>query len=568
MERLVRRSFLRDRLGRALTIWRALLTAFLVIVGTIGMACSAAAYLTVFGGPTYDGSLESGYVYPDLPLAPGSTAGNGMAIASIQTWTGGVSIDERPFRWDATHVPAELGNLGTDEYGDTHTVAYAINSLGTTVGYSKKPTTGAYQAVRWDALGVAATELGKFDTRDLGDNNSAAFAINDSGVAVGYATKYDGDLSEGNAVRWDASGNITDLGWGGEAVAINAAGSAVGFGATSSGNRAYRWNATDSVGTQLGNIGTDSHGTTQTYATAISATGTAVGESFKYTSGSPAGYRAVRWDASGTSATELGNLGVYSYPYYHTLTQVNAINAAGTAVGYAQKMRVTDDYRGNRAVRWDASGAAATELGNLGTDKGGTTNTQARAINNGGLIVGYADKYDAAGQSLGARAVLWNTDGVAIDLNSLIDPNSGWTLNQAYAISDANSVTGFGTFDPGGSIEPYIRAFLIDVSGAVTAPSVGGDYNGNGIVDAADYTVWRDHVGQNYTLANRDPGAIGPIGASDYAYWVAHFGQSGSGSGSTVRSPSRVPEPETLLLAIMAVIACGGFRAHSRHFAH
>ncbi len=238
----------------------------------------------------------------------------------------------------------------------------------------------------------------------------------------------------------------------------------------------------------------------RSYATAISADGITVGESLKYSSGSPTGVRAVRWDASGTSATELGNLGVYSTANAKVITQVNAINSAGTAVGYAQKLKITDDFRGLRAVRWDASGTAATELGNLGTDKGGTTNARAYAINSSGLIVGYADKYDAAAESLGARAVVWNADGVAIDLNSLIDPNSGWMLGQAFAISDTNWVTGLAIFDPGSSQDPYARAFLMNVSGLVGAPRVGGDYNGDGIVDAADYIVWRNTLGSTTDL--------------------------------------------------------------------
>src|SRR5262249_46025955 len=38
-----------------------------------------------------------------------------------------------------------------------------------------------------------------------------------------------------------------------------------------------------------------------------------------------------------------------------------------------------------------------------------------------------------------------------------------------------------------------------------------GDYNNDGKVDAADYTVWRDHLGQSFALQNRDPLNTGPI---------------------------------------------------------
>ena len=60
-----------------------------------------------------------------------------------------------------------------------------------------------------------------------------------------------------------------------------------------------------------------------------------------------------------------------------------------------------------------------------------------------------------------------------------------------------------------------------------TAPAgVVGDYNGNGIVDAADYTVWRDHLGQSFALQNRDPAnGSGPISAADYTSWKSNFGR-------------------------------------------
>ena len=41
----------------------------------------------------------------------------------------------------------------------------------------------------------------------------------------------------------------------------------------------------------------------------------------------------------------------------------------------------------------------------------------------------------------------------------------------------------------------------VTLSTASTPVGVHGDYNGNGTVDAADYTVWRDHFGQDYALA-------------------------------------------------------------------
>jgi hypothetical protein len=86
-----------------------------------------------------------------------------------------------------------------------------------------------------------------------------------------------------------------------------------------------------------------------------------------------------------------------------------------------------------------------------------------------------------------------------------------------------------------------------------TAPAgVLGDYNGNGIVDAADYTVWRDHLGQSFALQNRDPANTGVVSAADYASWKANFGaHAGSGAGSL----SSVPEPSSIVLLIIGALA-------------
>jgi hypothetical protein len=79
--------------------------------------------------------------------------------------------------------------------------------------------------------------------------------------------------------------------------------------------------------------------------------------------------------------------------------------------------------------------------------------------------------------------------------------------------------------------------------------AVPGDYNQNGTVDAADYSVWRDHLGQTFALPNRSVANTGPITAADYTFWTSQFGQhAGSGSGGT----AAVPEPATSVLLVFA----------------
>jgi hypothetical protein len=93
----------------------------------------------------------------------------------------------------------------------------------------------------------------------------------------------------------------------------------------------------------------------------------------------------------------------------------------------------------------------------------------------------------------------------------------------------------------------FIRIVLPDVGG------VAGDYNGNGVVDAADYTFWRDRLGQNITLPNSDPtDNDGMVTTTEYDFWKSRFGAtSGAGSGALVSSQA-VPEPGALALWLLA----------------
>jgi hypothetical protein len=469
---------------------RAILFVLGVALTAISMASTALAEpLIIYGGPTFDQSTQSGYRDPALPL--GSSVGNGVAVGYAWKYTGSTtnSAGQRAFRWDSSGSAAtELGILGTDSQGRTDSFAMAMNSAGVTVGYMWKysgSTPLGQSAVRWDPSGSAATELANLGADSQGHGYSTATAINRDGVVVGYSIKFNGDAALGNrAVRWTASGMATELGNLGSnqgyadnrAYAVNAAGITVGFAEKYSpgfvflGNRPVRWNA-NNLPNELGILGTDSSGFTDGRAFAINTAGTAVGYTNKYTGGTNVGNRAVRWDMPGNIATELGNLGVNSLGF--TSTYAYAINDAGTAVGYATKYRLGGAHLGERAVRWDASGSAATELGNLGTDSSGFTSSTAYAINRAGAAVGYASKYTGGGTLVGQRAVLWNLDSLAIDLNTLIDPASGWTLTRAYGISDSNWVSGTGSFDPDGAgpLLAYDRAFLLSVSSLVPEPT-------------------------------------------------------------------------------------------------
>jgi uncharacterized protein (TIGR03382 family) len=91
------------------------------------------------------------------------------------------------------------------------------------------------------------------------------------------------------------------------------------------------------------------------------------------------------------------------------------------------------------------------------------------------------------------------------------------------------------------------------------------DYNDNGIVDAADYPIWRKTVGQAVIPigSGADGNNDGFVTQADFDLWRAHFGNPfGSGSGSL--STGSVPEPATGALAGFVALLAGLGRRRRR----
>jgi hypothetical protein len=81
-----------------------------------------------------------------------------------------------------------------------------------------------------------------------------------------------------------------------------------------------------------------------------------------------------------------------------------------------------------------------------------------------------------------------------------------------------------------------------------------GDFNDDGRVDAADYTVWRDNLGTHHILAghgDENGDSFDVVDNDDYTIWKANFGHvSSTGTAASLAAP----EPGTLgLLAAGAL---------------
>ena len=80
-------------------------------------------------------------------------------------------------------------------------------------------------------------------------------------------------------------------------------------------------------------------------------------------------------------------------------------------------------------------------------------------------------------------------------------------------------------------------------------PSLSGDYNADGVVNAADYTVWRNTQNQTGIALAADANFDRVVNFVDYLLWRANFGMVAPGAGGG----ADVPEPSALVMFLVAL---------------
>jgi probable HAF family extracellular repeat protein len=315
-------------------------------------------------------------------------------------------------------------DLGT--LGGSSAAAFGVNASGLAVG-SATNTFGYTHAFSSSGAGIADLTL------NSGASDGVASAINGAGAIAG--TQFIN--GQAYATVWAGGAALAIGGAGSYALAINESGQIGGMLTTAAGD-GHAFLADGGALTDLGALpGGD---WSSTYG--LNNAGDAAG----YGNTASGAFRGFTWSPDGGYSV-LGTFGgANSYAM--------AINDSGEAAGSAQLA----DGALNAFID---VGGQLTDLGTLGG-----MNSYAYGINDAGVVVGYS----LLGSGDAHAFVFEN--GAMIDLNSLIDPSTGWVLNEAYAINASGEIAGSGTLN---GVE---HAFLLEDAGSSGVADTGTVGNG------------------------------------------------------------------------------------------
>ncbi len=146
-----------------------------------------------------------------------------------------------------------------------------------------------------------------------------------------------------------------------------------------------------------------------------------------------------------------------------------------------------------------------------------------------------------------------DSEGAVIDSSTLDLRAAGQVADNAWYTHSVSATAPVGTVDvrvagitnnitPNPATGTTVSAFWDDFSLMAAVAGLPGDYNGDNVVDAADYTVWRDGNSPDDTQAG-------------YDLWAANYGATAAPSAA-----ASIPEPTACVLVLGGLAAVAGCR--------
>jgi hypothetical protein len=212
------------------------------------------------------------------------------------------------------------------------------------------------------------------------------------------------------------------------------------------------------------------------------------------------------------------------------------VTITGGSIGYGLSALYgsTVNIRGGTIISVNAQGGSTVNMtggmaNNINAKSGSVINISGGSTDPGPDGSGYVSFH---GSAEGGSEI--NFFGTGFELNST--PIANLVAGQRVAITDRSAF--LSGFLPDGKPFIYYPNFFA-ANALLTVTSVlYGDFNGDGVVDMADYVVYRHGLGTLYTQSNYDE-------------WRIHFGQTAEGNLAT-NANTTIPEPAALLSSAIA----------------
>ena len=353
-----------------------------------------------------------------------------------------------PFVLGLAARPAQAQLYTLTILGSASSSGNAVNNMGQVAGVAA--FNGVYHAFLSGASGGMLKDLGTLPGNEA---FSVGIGVNNAGQVAGQSSSNTNGFISHAFLSGPNGGPLKDLGTFGGTFGT---GNAVNDTGQVTGNAALAGNGTGHAflsgpnGGSLKDLGT-LPGDTGSSGAGVNAAGQVAGSSVNADGTINHAFLSA---ANGGTLKDLGTLRGFD----NSLS--NAVNSTGQVTG------VAFNFADQSVARAFLSGANGGPLQDLGTI-GGFVQSIGDSVNAAGQVAGYCSNADSSISS----AFLFS-NGVMTDLNSLIAPGSGFTLDTANGISDTGFITGVAT-DANGVSYAYLLTPQAPVPEASTTLSFG-----------------------------------------------------------------------------------------------